>query len=307
MTAPGIDRRRFLLGLAGAATLATLGRTGSASPPGLERPIPSSGERLPVIGMGTWITFNVNRDPVSMAPLRPVLETFFARGGALVDSSPMYGMAEAVLGELLPQVDGRERLFAATKVWTPGKRMGERQMERSRELWRLPRFDLMQVHNLLDWQVHLETLRAWKAAGRIRYIGITTSHGRRHEDMEHIMRTQPLDFVQFTYNVLDREAERRLLPLARERGMGVIVNRPFRGGALFNRVRSRPLPGWAAEIGCDNWAQVFLKFIVSHPAVTCAIPATSRVEHMRENMGAGTGPLPDAALRKRMAAELTQL
>ena len=303
----GIDRRRLLLALAGLGTLAVL-RPGRAAAEVLHtRPIPSSGERLPVIGMGTWITFNVNRDPVSMAPLLPVLETFFAQGGALIDSSPMYGTAEVVLGELLQQVQARARLFSATKVWTPGQRMGERQMERSRELWRLPRFDLMQVHNLLDWEAHLETLQAWKAAGRIRYVGITTSHGRRHEGMEHIMRTQPLDFVQFTYNVLDREAERRLLPLAQERGMAVIVNRPFRGGALFNRVRNRPLPGWAAEIDCQNWAQVFLKFIVSHPAVTCAIPATSKVEHMRQNMGAVTGRLPDAALRQRMAAELAEL
>ena len=307
MTGSGCDRRHFLLGLAALGGAALL-RPGLSTPAAkLERPIPASGERLPVIGMGTWITFNVNRDPVSMAPLLPVLRAFFAQGGRLIDSSPMYGTAEAVLGELLEQVEGREHLFSATKVWTPGRRMGERQMERSRELWRLPHLDLMQVHNLLDWEAHLETLHAWKAEGRIRYIGITTSHGRRHEDMERIMRTQPLDFVQFTYNVLDREAERRLLPLARERGQAVIINRPFRGGALFSRVRDRPLPGWAAEIGCANWAQVFLKFIVSHPAVTCAIPATSRVEHMRENMGAGTGPLPDPALRKRMAAELAVL
>lgn len=303
MTGPGCDRRHFLLALAALGGAALL-RPGQSAPAALlERPIPASGECLPVIGMGTWITFNVNRDPVSMAPLLPVLQAFFAQGGRLIDSSPMYGTAEAVLGELLEQVEGRERLFSATKVWTPGKRMGERQMERSRELWRVPAFDLMQVHNLLDWETHLETLRAWKAEGRIRYIGITTSHGRRHEDMERIMGTQALDFVQFTYNVLDREAERRLLPLARERGLAVIINRPFQGGALFSRVRDRPLPGWAAEIGCANWAQVFLKFIVSHPAVTCAIPATSRVEHMRENMGAAFGPLPDAALRERMAAE----
>jgi diketogulonate reductase-like aldo/keto reductase len=304
LAGPRMHRRHFLLGLAALAVL----RTGRAAPASmLERTIPSSGEHLPVIGMGTWITFNVNRDPVSMAPLLPVLRTFFERGGRLIDSSPMYGTAEAVLGELLEQVHERDRLFSATKVWTPGQRMGERQMERSRELWRLPRFDLMQIHNLLDWEAHLETLQAWKAEGRIRYIGITTSHGRRHEDMERIMERMPLDFVQFTYNVLDREAERRLLPLAQERDLAVIINRPFRGGSLFDRVRKRPLPGWAAEIDCRNWAQVFLKFIVSHPTVTCAITATSKVEHMRENMGAGTGPLPDTDLRKRMAAELAEL
>ncbi|HSJ48653.1 MAG TPA: aldo/keto reductase [Gammaproteobacteria bacterium] len=299
-----MNRRHFLLGLVALAAL----RPGYSAPASLlERTIPSSGERLPVIGMGTWITFNVNRDPVSMAPLLPVLRTFFEWGGALIDSSPMYGTAEAVLGELLEQVHERDQLFSATKVWTPGQGMGKRQMERSRELWRLPRFDLMQVHNLLDWEAHLETLQAWKAEGRIRYIGITTSHGRRHQDMEQIMERMPLDFVQFTYNVLDREAERRLFPLARERGLAVIINRPFRGGSLFDRVRNRPLPGWAAEIDCRNWAQVFLKFIVSHPTVTCAIPATSKVEHMRQNMGAVTGRLPDATLRKRMGAELAEL
>ena len=304
MTGSRMNRRHFLLGLVALAAL----RPGYSAPASLlERTIPSSGERLPVIGMGTWITFNVNRDPVSMAPLLPVLRTFFEWGGALIDSSPMYGTAEAVLGELLEQVHERDQLFSATKVWTPGQGMGKRQMERSRELWRLPRFDLMQVHNLLDWEAHLETLQAWKAEGRIRYIGITTSHGRRHQDMEQIMERMPLDFVQFTYNVLDREAERRLFPLARERGLAVIINRPFRGGSLFDRVRNRPLPGWAAEIDCRNWAQVFLKFIVSHPTVTCAIPATSKVEHMRQNMGAVTGRLPDATLRKRMGAELAEL
>jgi diketogulonate reductase-like aldo/keto reductase len=180
--------------------------------------------------------------------------------------------------------------------------MGIWQMNASQRLWGVARFDLMQVHNLLDWETHLETLLAWKAEGRIRYIGVTTSHGRRHETLEEVMRTQPLDFVQFTYNLADREAEQRLLPLAAERGIAVIANRPFQGGALFDRVRDRPLPAWAADFDCVNYAQFFLKFIVSHPAVTCAIPATSKVEHMRENMGAAVGRLPDAQTRAHMHA-----
>jgi diketogulonate reductase-like aldo/keto reductase len=265
-----------------------------------KRPIPSSGEQIPVIGMGTWITFNVGRDSLEHARLSQVLQGFFARGGSLIDSSPMYGSAEEVLGELLPKVPGSRQLFAASKVWTLGRWAGVRQMETSQRLWGVPRFDLMQVHNLLDLDDHLETLKAWKKEGRIRYLGVTTSHGRRHEDIETLLLREPLDFVQFTYNALDREAEQRLLPLAAERGVAVIANRPFQGGGLFGRVRGTPLPPWAKEFDCQNWAQFFLKFVVSHPAVTCAIPATSNPAHMQENMGAGFGRLPDAALRKRM-------
>ena len=208
-------------------------------------------------------------------------------------------------------VSGRSKiknaLFAATKVWIYGQWLGVRQMETARELWGVPRFDLMQIHNMLDWKSHLETLKAWKAGGRIRYIGITTSHGRRHEEMERALAKEPFDFVQFTYNLADREVEQRLLPLAAERGIAVIINRPFRGGSLFGKVRGKPLPAWAQEFGCTNWAQFFLKFIVSHPAVTCVIPATSRVTHMLENMGAGFGLLPDAATRQRMLAYFEKL
>ena len=223
----------------------------------------------------------------------------------MIDSSPMYGSSEAVIGHCLEQIDDQRGLFAATKVWMIGQSLGASQMETSRRLWGVPRFDLMQIHNMLDWETHLETLKEWKAAGKIRYIGITTSHGRRHRALEQALRDDAFDFVQFTYNVVDREAERRLLPLAAERGIAVIVNRPFRRGALFDRFADRPLPGWAAEIDCANWAQVFLKFIVSHPAVTCAIPATSQPAHMVENMGAARGALPDAGLRARMARDLT--
>jgi diketogulonate reductase-like aldo/keto reductase len=297
-----IDRRTFLAGLGGACIARpTAGACAAAVDTRLTRPIPASGERLPVIGLGTWLTFNVT-GRTALESRRAVLQAFFEHGGRLVDSSPMYGAAEAALGYGLQRVAGRERLFAASKVWTWGRAAGIDQMERSRALWGIARFDLLQVHNLLDLETHLATLRAWRAAGRVRYIGVTTSHGRRHADLERLMTDVPLDFVQLTLNVVDRAAERRLLPLAAERGIAVIANRPFRGGALFARVTGRALPGWANEFGAANWAQFFLKFIVAHPAVTCAIPATTRVGHLRENMGAGHGPLPDAATRERMAA-----
>ncbi len=307
---PDQGRRRLLQWLAAAGAATGLGiapaRARGASATN-EKRVPRSGESLPIIGMGTWITFDAGDDAGARARLRPVLQAFFDAGGALIDSSPMYASSEEVLGVLLPQVRRSRPLFAATKVWTPGKRMGVWQMNASRRLWDVERFDLMQVHNLLDWEAHLETLQAWKAEGRIRYIGVTTSHGRRHETMEQVMRTQPIDFVQFTYNVVDREVEQRLLPLAAERGIAVIANRPFQGGALFDRVRDRGLPAWTAEFDCANWAQFFLKFIVSHPAVMCAIPATSKVEHMRENMGAAAGRLPDAEVRARMLAYFDSL
>ncbi len=266
----------------------------------LTRPIPASGETLPVIGMGSWITFDVGGDQAARDQRVEVLRAFFDAGGAMIDSSPMYGTSEEVIGDALARLDDKATLFSATKVWTPSARRGPEQMEASRRLWGVERFDLLQVHNLVEWEGHLETLKAWKAAGRVRYLGLTTSHGRRHAALERLMTTEPLDFVQFTYNLVDREAERRLLPLAAERGLAVIINRPFRRGALFDAFGRKPLPAWASEIDCANWAQFFLKFVVSHPAVTCAIPATSRVDHMRENMGAAYGRLPDPKLRQRM-------
>ena len=289
------------------ASLAALGATGFAGPgraaaaPGLmTRAIPASGEALPVIGMGSWITFDVGSDQDARDVRVEVLRAFFEAGGGMVDSSPMYGSSEDVIGHGLARLGDKASLFSATKVWTPSAGRGPGQMEASRRLWGVERFDLLQVHNLVEWEGHLETLKAWKAEGRVRYIGVTTSHGRRHAALERLMATEPLDFVQFTYNLVDREAERRLLPLAAERGLAVIINRPFRRGALFDAYARRPLPSWAAEFDCANWAQFFLKFVVSHPAVTCAIPATSRVEHMGENMGAAYGRLPDPALRQRM-------
>jgi diketogulonate reductase-like aldo/keto reductase len=253
-----------------------------------------------VIGMGSWITFNVGEDKELRDQRLQVLQIFFARGGAVIDSSPMYGSSEAVIGYCLARIENREALFSATKVWTPLQMLGPGQMAESRELWGVQRFDLMQIHNMLNWESHLETLLEDQAQGRIRYVGMTTSHGRRHDDFEKTMREQPLDFVQFSYNILDREAEARLLPLAAERGLAVVVNRPFRRKQLFSLFERHPLPEWAGEFDCANWAQFFLKFVVSHPAVTCAIPATSRVDHMEENMGALSGRLPDAAMRERM-------
>jgi diketogulonate reductase-like aldo/keto reductase len=255
---------------------------------------------LPVIGMGSWLTFDVRDDRVLRDRRLEVLQAFFDGGGAVVDSSPMYGSSEEVIGYCLSRMADKSALFSATKVWTLFQSRGIRQMEASRRLWGADRFDLMQIHNMLDWEAHLETLVDWKAQGRVRYIGITTSDGRRHNAMAKVMAEQPIDFVQFTYNILDREAERRLLPLAAERGLAVIANRPFRRGALFDYFDRRPLPDWAREFDCANWAQFFLKFIVSHPAVTCAIPATTRVDHMRENMGAALGRLPDPETRERM-------
>jgi diketogulonate reductase-like aldo/keto reductase len=303
------SRRVFLGTLAGAGIAMSYGGRllADAAAGGLTRPIPATGDTVPAIGMGTWITFNVGEDSALRDDRAGVLQAFFDLGGGVIDSSPMYGSSEAVIGYGLAHVSGTERLFSATKVWTPFTAFGEGQMAESRRLWGVTRFDLMQIHNMVNWRGHLPGLLEDRAAGRVRYIGVTTSHGRRHDELESIMTTEPLDAVQVTYNILDREAEARLLPLAADRGMAVIVNRPFRRGALFDHVGGHPLPGWSAEIDCSNWAQVLLKFIVSHPAVTCAIPATSRVDHMTENMGALTGRLPDPDLRQRMVRDIEAL
>jgi diketogulonate reductase-like aldo/keto reductase len=304
---PSLTRRRFLqrvVALAGCGWLPAI----SAMPEQIRtRAIPVSGEHLPVIGMGSWMTFDVGEDRDLLNDRARVLKTFLAMGGGLVDSSPMYGSSEQVIGECLAQLDDTGGLFSATKVWTPGAWMGKQQMKNSQRLWGVPHFDLMQIHNMLDWEIHLETLRAWKAEGRIRYIGITTSHGRRHEALESALKREQFDFVQFTYNIRDREVEQRLLPLAAERGIAVIINRPFQRGGLFHAVQGKPLPLWAGEFDCNNWAQFFLKFIVSHPAVTCTIPATTRVDHMQENMGAGYGRMPDPPMRQRMVRYLEAL
>ncbi len=266
----------------------------------ITKPIPKSGEMLPVIGMGSSRTFDVDGMPERSA-LLPVLQAFFDQGGTLIDSSPMYGAAEEVLGELLKQINNNKRnLFAATKVWTYGKQPGIQQMQDSMRRMGVERFDLMQIHNLRDWRIHLETLKEWKASGKIRYIGITTSHGRFHEELEVILENEPLDFVQFSYNIANRVVERRLLPIARERRMAVLINRPYARGDLFRKVKGKALPEWANEFDCTSWGQFFLKYVVSHPDVTCVIPATSKLKHMFDNMSAGYGRLPDESMRKQM-------
>ncbi|CAN7246916.1 MULTISPECIES: aldo/keto reductase [unclassified Variovorax] len=303
-------RREFLKkGLAVLAPALLWPARGRAQPTAAPatRPIPSTGEQLPVVGLGSWITFNVGNDRVARDACTEVMRAFFEAGGRMIDSSPMYGSSQAVIGEGLGRIGSAARVFAADKVWIGSRARGPGQIEESRRLWRLSRFDLLQVHNLLAWEEHLTTLFAMKAAGRLRYVGITTSEGRRHREIESIMRSQAIDFVQISYNLLDREVEERILPLARERGIAVIANRPFREGALLRGLQRHPLPPWAAEIGCDGWAQFALKFIVSHPAVTCAIPATSSVAHVRQNMGTALGRMPDAAMRRRMAAYVEAL
>ena len=294
----------FLGGAFAAAAVPSRAQNAPAHPQAIhERAVPATGERIPVVGLGTWLTFDVG---AAESPARrargDILRAFLAAGGRLVDSSPMYGSAEAVVGAELKRAPGA-RAFSATKVWTVGALPGRRQMAHSRDLWGVERLDLMQVHNLLDWQAHWPVLREMKAAGRVRYIGMTTSHGRRHDDLEEVLRRERLDFMQVTYNLIDRDVESRLLPLAAERGVAVIVNRPFDGGNQFGPRTSKPLPGWAPELGCRSWAEAFLKWIVAHPAVTCAIPATSQLAHLQENARALSGPLPDAALRRRIAED----
>jgi diketogulonate reductase-like aldo/keto reductase len=303
-----VTRRSFIASVAAAGAVALLrpaAALAQAAP--LTKPIPSSGEALPLIGLGSWITFNVGADPVARDNCAAVMRAFFADGGRMIDSSPMYGSAQDVIGYGLEKLGHPQALFSADKVWISSGDDGPAQIEESRAQWGIPRFDLLQVHNLVAWEPHLETLFAMKQAGTLRYVGITTSHGRRHKEFEQVMRDHPLDFVQLTYNVVDREAEKRLLPLAREKGIAVIANRPFQQGVLIRGVQGQPLPQWAGEIGAANWAQFMLKFIVSHPAVTCAIPATSQVTHLRENMGAARGALPDEAMRARMIAYVEEI
>jgi diketogulonate reductase-like aldo/keto reductase len=271
------------------------------------RPIPSTREEIPIVGLGTWITFNVGNDPVLRDECADVMAAFFEAGGRMIDSSPMYGSSQPVIGYGLQKLGRPSALFAAEKVWTSSGAGGPPQIEQSRRFWGVPKFDLIQVHNLLAWKAHLQMLFQMKAAGTVRYVGITTSEGRRHDLLEQIMRSEPIDFVQFSYNVVDREAEARLLPLASERGIAVIVNRPFRQGALTQRLKGQPLPEWAAELGASSWAQLMLKFILAHPAVTVAIPATSRVDHVRENLSAAAGPMPDPAMRERISAHVKAL
>ena len=310
MSRPTTFSRRTLLASLAAAGAASVLRPLTAAPgrsPILTRPIPSTGERLPLVGLGSWITFNVGDDPVARDSCAEVVRAFFHDGGRLIDSSPMYGSSQEVIGYSLEKLGKPSQLFSADKVWISSGARGPAQIEESRKHWNIPRFDLLEVHNILSWEEHLQTLFAMKSTARLRYVGVTTSEGRRHDEIERIMRGRPLDFVQVTYNVLDREVEDRILPLARERNIGVIVNRPFRRGELIRRLGRSPLPNWAGEIDCANWPQLLLKFIVSHPAVVCAIPATTRVDHVRENLGAAYGRLPDEPMRRRLVAYVETL
>jgi aryl-alcohol dehydrogenase-like predicted oxidoreductase len=295
------SRRQFMqvLGLFGAA-VGGLPLTSLAIPTMLQKRIPSSGEHIPVIGMGSSRTFDVGSDTEMRVQLASVLRAFFDRGGSVIDTSPMYGSSEQVLGGLLAEIRNKESLFMATKVWTEGRQEGIAQMQASMRLLQTPVIDLIQIHNLLDWEVQMETLSKWKQQGRIRYIGITTHRGYDHEQIAYVMSNHPVDFVQFSYSISNRLAEQTILPLAAERGIATMVNRPFQRGDLFQHVKGNDLPAWAADFDCFSWGQFFLKFVVSHPAVTCTIPATSKVHHMIDNMGAGNGRMPDEHQRQRM-------
>jgi len=267
----------------------------------MTRKIPSTGEELPAIGLGTWQVFDAGNDSAARAPLREVLAAFAKAGGKMIDSSPMYGSAESVAGDLVAELGLRDRLFVATKVWTSGREDGIRQMETSFKRLKVKQMDLMQIHNLLDVAVHTRTLLDWKAKGRIRYLGITHYTSSAYAEVEKWLKAERYDFLQINYSLAERESEKRLLPYARERKIAVIANRPFAEGAMFRRMRGKPLPAWAAEIGAASWAQYFLKWIVGHPAVTCVIPGTGKPEHVADNVAAGFGALPDEAMRKRMA------
>jgi diketogulonate reductase-like aldo/keto reductase len=269
-----------------------------------KRPIPATGEPLPIVGCGTWRTFDAGNDATRRRELADVLGALFAAGGSVIDSSPMYGSSEAVAGALLAESHARDKAFIATKVWTDGREAGIAQMEQSMRLWRTDRIDLMQIHNLLDWRTHLATLRDWKAAGKIRYIGITHYTSSAFAQVEAVLRSERVDFMQINYAANDRDAEARLLPLAAERGVAVIVNQPFGGGSLLASLRNRPLPAFAQELGCASWAQLLLKFVLGNAAVTCVIPGTGRREYMIDNARAGMGIYPDAAMRQRIADAL---
>ena len=273
----------------------------------IQRAIPSSGELLPVMGMGTSRTFDTEGDAESLAALQAVMQAFFAGGGTVIDSSPMYGNAESRVGDVLRAMPEQPKLFAATKVWTTGRQQGIAQMEESARRMNVERFDLIAVHNLQDWQTHLDTLKTWKAEGKVRYIGITTSHGRDHEEFLKVMRSEPIDFAQFSYNIEDRTAEKELLPAAAEQGIATMINRPYQRGALFSRSRGKELPSLAAELDCTSWGQFYLKFILGHPAVTSIIPATASVNHMTDNMLANYGAVPTEQQRAEMIAIFEKL
>jgi diketogulonate reductase-like aldo/keto reductase len=295
-----LNRRHFIQASTGLLLSSQIMPSWSGDRALIRRPIPSTGELLPVMGMGSSRTFDVALDQSELAGLTQVMQTFFSGGGSLIDSSPMYGRAESVLGTVLAKIPDKPPLFAATKVWTDGLEAGITQMHESSQRMGIPIFDLMQIHNLRDWKVHLDTLRRWKEEGKIRYLGITTSHQRNHEELERIMRSETLDFIQFSYNINNRLAELRLLPMAADHGIATLINRPFQRGSLFSKTGGATLPPLARELDCVSWGQFFLKFIIGHPAVSCVIPATSKLKHMADNMGANVGAVPDAGQRREM-------
>ena len=300
-----ISRRQFIRLAATLGTGLILPGEAFATSPPIYKTILKTGEKLPVIGMGTSRTFDAANDPELLLRLEGVTRTFFDMGGGMIDSSPMYGSSQEVIGQVLSKmksskVNGEKNLFAATKVWIEGRQQGLEQMEESRLQWGIKNFDLMQIHNLVDWRIHLETLKQMKADGKIRYMGITTSHGRYHDQLKDILKKHDFDFVQLSYNIANRDVESPLLSIAQDKGIAVIVNRPYQRGDLFRKVKGKPLPPWVQEFDCSSWGQYFLKYVVSHPAVTCAIPATTRVKHMKDNMLAGRGRLPTAKQRVNM-------
>ncbi len=300
-----MDRRDVILGglaMAAGASVAT-GASAASAGPLITRKIPSTGEAIPIIGLGTSGPFEIGNAASDRAPLKDVLNAFFGAGARLIDTSPMYSTAEGVLGELMSG-SMHERVFLATKVWTRGDREGAEQMKHSAQVMKHPKLDLIQVHNLLDLDTHLKTLRAMKDEGLVRYIGITHYTVGSQADLAKIIQREKIDFVQTNYSAGTRNAEERLLPLAADRGVAVLVNRPFEDGKLFEQVEGRPLPSWAADIDCTSWGQIFLKFVFSHPAVTAAIPATGKVRHLQDNLAAARGRLPDAKQRKRIAQEI---
>jgi diketogulonate reductase-like aldo/keto reductase len=294
-------RRGLLRLLGGCGAAMALGSARGQPEKIMTRKIPSSGEELPAIGLGTWQVFDAGNDAAARTPLREVLAAFSRAGGKMIDSSPMYGSAESVAGDLVAELGLRGKLFVATKVWTRGREDGIREMERSFKRLRVETMDLMQVHNLLDVEVHTKTINDMKAKGRVRYTGITHYTSSAYAEVEKCLKREKYDFLQINYSLAERESEQRLLPLCRESNVAVIANRPFAGSAMFQRVRGKPLPPWAAEIGAASWAQYFLKWIVGHPAVTCAIPGTGKPEHIADNVAAGFGALPDEKMRRKMA------
>jgi diketogulonate reductase-like aldo/keto reductase len=308
MTSAPLDmsRRDFMRAAVGAGVL-TFAEQFAMADEIITKPLPKTGERLPVIGLGTWQTFDVGSDKSAREPLKSVLREFIQLGGSVIDSSPMYGRSERVTGDLAAELGVQKKIFLATKVWTSGRDAGIRQMEESFKCLRTQRMDLMQVHNLVDYRTHLATLRQWKEQGKVRYIGVTHYTESAYDDLARVLAAEDLDFVQLNYSIAERAAEKRLLPLAAEKRLAVLVNRPLAAGGLFTKVRGKPLPAWAKESGCASWAQFFLKFVVSHPAVTCAIPATSKTEHLVDNMKSSLEPLPDVATRERMARYVAEI